>query len=230
MNKSDTYREPDGSLNYLLELKLDHSNRVADDSTLIATELGWSQDDINIATAIGILHDVGRFSQFKEFNTFFDGKSVNHGKRGYEVAQTCSVLDECDNNTHQAILDSIHFHNCRDLPTGLNEDSYRFLNLIRDADKIDIVYIVNHAITNNLHEKYPQIMLDINLDGPVTPELLKEIQETGTGSYKHVNSLADMNLMRLTWISNINYAPSLKIFSDRKLMEGLIESIPSSPE
>lgn len=226
----DTYREEDGSLNYLLQLKIDHSLRVADDSRHIATSLGWTEDDINLAEAIGILHDAGRFSQFAEFNTFHDPDSINHGKRGYEVVQAQDILSTCDESTRSTILDSIRFHNCRDIPSGRPDESVRFLKLIRDADKIDIIYIVNHAIKNKLHEKYPQIMLNIDLEGPMTPELIAEVKSTGTGTYSNVNSLADLNLMRLTWISNINYTPSVQLFADRRLMEELIESIPSEPE
>jgi hypothetical protein len=200
---------------------------VAHDSHFIAASLGWPEDEINIAEAVGVLHDVGRFSQYVEFGTFHDPDSINHGKRGHEVARTCSPLMSADDDISRVVLDSIRYHNCRHLPSGLPDDSVRYLKLIRDADKIDIIYVVNHAIANKLHEKYPQIMLDIDLDGGLTPALIEEVEETGTGTYNNVNTLADLNLMRLTWISNINYDPSLKVFSERNLMQELVECIPS---
>lgn len=226
----DKFRNDAGDLNYLLQLKLDHSMRVAQDCRFIANGLGWPESDVNTAEAIGILHDTGRFSQFLEFGTFHDPDSINHGKRGYEIIQSCDCLESCETTLRDTILDSIRFHNCRDIPKGLTCDSEQHLKLIRDADKIDIIYIVNHAITNNLHDKYPQIMLNINLDGPLTPELLHEIKTTDTGTYTNVHTLADLNLMRLTWISNINYTPSLKLFAERRLMEELVERIPSDPD
>ena len=81
----DNYMDAEGRLHELLQLKVGHSGRVANDARALATELEWSEGEILRSEALGWLHDIGRFSQFKEYHTFHDAKSINHGQRGWEV-------------------------------------------------------------------------------------------------------------------------------------------------
>lgn len=219
----------DKRLDFLHDLKRVHSYRVADNCLYIAKELGWPEDEMLTCEAVGLLHDIGRFSQLAEFGTFHDPDSVDHGARGYEVLKSADILDGCDGADCRVILDCVHYHNCRKIPSGLDGDSLRFLKLIRDADKLDIIRVVNDAIAGKLHEQYPEIMLSIDINGPTTPDLIREIRETGTGTYGNVHSLADLNLMRITWINNINYKPALELFVKQDLMKQLTESLPDDP-
>ena len=40
---------------------------------------------MRIAEAVALLHDVGRFEQYKRYGTFNDRKSVNHAALGVEI-------------------------------------------------------------------------------------------------------------------------------------------------
>ena len=56
-----------------------------DINTLFAQRLGLNQEQVNLATAIGLLHDIGRFEQVRLYHTFNDGKSVNHAEIGVKI-------------------------------------------------------------------------------------------------------------------------------------------------
>ena len=62
--------------------KQEHSLRVMRISEEIAKRLNWKKEEIEIATLIGLLHDIGRFEQYQEFKTFHDSRSVDHGDLG----------------------------------------------------------------------------------------------------------------------------------------------------
>ena len=62
-----------------IERKQKHSLRVMELSTKIATELKLSQDEINLATLIGLLHDIARFEQYTQYKTYRDVDSFDHG-------------------------------------------------------------------------------------------------------------------------------------------------------
>ena len=47
-----------------------HSLRVMKKSRIIAQSLKLSEEEIQIATLIGLLHDIGRFEQYTKYNTF----------------------------------------------------------------------------------------------------------------------------------------------------------------
>lgn len=72
-----TFACNNGALHPLLQLKADHSKRVARDAERLAYDLDWSPAARNAAEALGLLHDVGRFPQFAEYKTFSDSVSGN---------------------------------------------------------------------------------------------------------------------------------------------------------
>lgn len=219
------YRNPDGSMHLVMKLKLDHSLRVAADCREIARELGWSSAEVFTAETVGLLHDVSRFPQFAAHRTFLDHKSFNHGERGYEILQEAGVLATLDTVEQAEIFNSVRYHNLRDIPPDLTPDCLRFLKLVRDADKLDILKIVYDTIKNDRHKDFPEILCHVDLNGPATPALIAEIKRHGYGSYENVKSMTDMNLMRVIWVYDINYLPALRRLSERRLLAQLDETL-----
>jgi putative nucleotidyltransferase with HDIG domain len=213
----------------VLEIKIEHSVRVAVDAAELARQLRWTAGDVRAARALGLLHDVGRFEQFARFRTLVDQKSVDHGEKGYEVVLKEGILKTCSARDRNAILAGIRYHNRRLVPDGLPSSTLRFVKLIRDADKIDIIHVLNDEIRRNRHREYPEIMLNVDLDGPPTKALVKQLLRQRTGSYENIRTLADMNLIRMSWVYDINYLPSLRQILERRLLQDLLDTIPSAP-
>lgn len=68
-----------------IERKYYHSFRVMHESKYIAENLNLSQEQIDLATLIGLLHDIARFEQMKKYGTFNDVLSVDHGDLGAKI-------------------------------------------------------------------------------------------------------------------------------------------------
>ena len=68
-----------------IKLKYNHSYRVCKLSEKYAKELGYSKEDIELASLIGLLHDIGRFEQLKVFHTYNDKNSIDHAEYGIKV-------------------------------------------------------------------------------------------------------------------------------------------------
>lgn len=66
-------------------LKILHTYRVADISERIAVGLGLSAYDTDLAWLIGMLHDIGRFEQLKQYGTFVDADSIDHAHFGVDL-------------------------------------------------------------------------------------------------------------------------------------------------
>lgn len=230
MDFTAKYRDKDGTMHPVLLLKFDHSLRVAADSRDIAMELGWTAGDTATAETIGLLHDISRFPQFVEFRTFLDHKSFDHGERGYQIISETAVLSGICEMERRQILSSVRYHNKRTVDPGMNPEELRFVNLIRDADKLDILSLIYDTIRNNRHKDYPEILSHVDPDGPATPELIAEIRKCGYGSYENVRSMTDMNLMRMTWVYNINYLPALRRLSERGHLDQLDETMIKNPD
>ena len=75
-----------------IKLKIAHIERVSQIAKKLAEDLKLSQEDIELAELIGLLHDIGRFEQVKRFHTFVDKDSVNHGELGVKILFENSLI------------------------------------------------------------------------------------------------------------------------------------------
>lgn len=221
-----SYASPTGKLPPLLRLKLEHSERVAHDSRSLAEEMAWDAADVNVAEAVGWLHDVGRFSQFAEFGTFSDRLSVDHGHRGWEVLQASSVLESLDGKDQEATLTSVRYHNARTIPPRVGSRDHAYLALIRDADKLDIFRIVHAAVERDGFQELPDMLPQVQLDAAITPILLEELEGRRCGSLEHVRSLADFLLMQLSWVYDINYSSTFRRIVQRGIVRDIARELP----
>ena len=93
-------------------LKIDHTLRVVGHSLQYTETL---PDSIRLAAALAALyHDLGRFSQYKEFSTFHDGSSCNHAFRSVEELEKLGFLSPLQ-PFRREIIDSIRLHNQKQL-------------------------------------------------------------------------------------------------------------------
>lgn len=76
-----SYDPSDGKI----KLKIDHTYRVAGLCQNIAQSMGLSKRDVDIAWLLGMLHDVGRFEQIRQYGTFSDADSVDHAEFGADI-------------------------------------------------------------------------------------------------------------------------------------------------
>jgi len=214
----------------LIELKIDHSKMVAHNCVMLAEEMSWSSDDVRTADALGLLHDTGRFSQIMEFGTFSDVNSINHGDRGYRDVRDSGVLSLLSEKGRRSILDGIRYHNVKVIPPSLTPVSTRFLKLLRDADKLDIYKIIYRVVKNNQLDDHPEITLNIDRNGPISPAVLAEFLASETVSYENIKSLVDFGLTQVSWIYDINYPATFRELVDRRIMEQISEFLPDTED
>jgi len=210
----------------MITLKSRHCRMVADLCRDIAAELGWSQEDVDTAYILGLLHDVGRISQVAEHNTFSDGDSFDHGIRGCEVVTRSGVLSHLPERTVTAVLESIHAHNKREIPPDTSPESIPFAKLVRDADKLDIYRVIFDYIDSGSIEARLTGVLNIDIDGPVSPATVGDIMRKETVNNPHIVSLADFYLMQLSWVFDINYRPTYRRISEKQVFERLAALLP----
>ena len=63
-----------------VNIKVKHMKRVKKVCEIIAQNLNLSEEEIEVASIIGLLHDLGRFYQIEHYNTFDDNKSIDHAE------------------------------------------------------------------------------------------------------------------------------------------------------
>ncbi len=212
-----------------IQLKEIHTSRVCTEIVNIGQQLGLKDDALNVAEAIALLHDVGRFEQYTVYKTFKDQKSVNHAELGVEILEKYDVLKHIDNTTKNIITRSVKYHNRVALPDNETELCLFYAKLIRDADKLDIWKIVTEYYTSNTSKNKA-----IELDFPDTPSFSKEVYADLTNKrivdMKNVSNLNDFKLLQVGWVFDINFQPTLHFIKKRKYIEIMREVLPKSKE
>lgn len=123
-----------------IERKQKHSLRVMNISEQIAQKINLNKEEIELAALIGLLHDIARFEQYTKYKTFRDVDSIDHGDYGVEILE-CDIRKYIKTTQYDEIIKkAIKNHNKYEIENGLSEKEKIFAKIIRDADKIDILY------------------------------------------------------------------------------------------
>ena len=179
------YVAPYDPANPRIALKVTHTLHVADLCDRIARAQGWPAADIDLAWLCGLLHDMGRFEQVRRWNTFRDAVSCSHAKLGASVlfgererlgepvpAATPDfgiprIRDFIDSPAEDAVIrTAIELHSDYRLPRDLDPRTRAFTELVRDADKIDILRTVD--------EDTPETILGCNANELLASSLSPE--------------------------------------------------------
>ena len=129
-----------------IRLKYNHSIRVMELSHKYAQILGFNDEDIYLATLIGLLHDIGRFEQLKVYHSYNDRETIDHAEYGIEQLFDNGLIKNFikDEKYYDIIKYAIKYHNKFKLPVCGNERMMMHAKLIRDVDKIDIIYLLGY--------------------------------------------------------------------------------------
>ena len=210
MNYTSNYKE----YGRMIELKINHTQRVINLSEEIAKSLNLSEEDTNIAKMIGLLHDIGRFEQWKNYSTFKDLDSIDHAELGIDILSKDNYIRKYikDDKYDEIILNSIKYHNKYEVPEELDEKNKLFAKLIRDADKIDILYL---RVIGEL-----EVELD---DNPLNDSIYDALINKKSINRKDLKTKTDRLGISLGFIFDINYKESFKILKEVKYFDQIID-------
>ena len=220
------FAEADGRLPAMQELKLTHSRRVAREARTIAEGSAWSAAEIDLAEVAGLLHDVGRFSQYAEFKTFEDRRSLNHAERGGDVLREHGVLKRFPATMQEALDLAVRLHNRKTIPAELPPPTLALVQVVRDADKLDIMYLFDQAIRQDQLGLYPEIALHVDLHGPPSPGIIAALAERRPADYREIKSLADFLLVQILWVYDFGLDAAVRLLRERQQIRLLAEHLP----
>lgn len=222
---SDGYRTG-GALEPMQQLKLEHSVRVAADARRLAGAMDWPAEEVRLAEAIGLLHDIARFEQFKRYRSFSDADTVDHGDFGADLLETGPLLNGTDGETRALIVHSVRYHNKKELPTELTAREEKHLRLIRDADRLDIFFVCCDTIRSGRIHDHPEVAIGVDFAGPVTPEVFAQFERREKIDYRILCSMADRFILLLSWMHDLSYDATRREVRERRVIENFLESIP----
>lgn len=192
--------------------KKNHTLRVAELCGKIATNLGLDDKDICIAKMIGLLHDIGRFEQWKRYNTFSDVQSVDHANLGVEILTDNNYIRKyySDDSYDNLVLTSIKYHNKYSIDENLTEREKLFAKIIRDADKIDIIY--SHTIG----------LIKFEVNDEISEKIYNDLFSEKLIKLEDRKTKADVLSSTLGFVFDINFKESFEILNNNNYINKII--------
>ena len=192
-----------------------HSLRVKDLCRLISTDIGFSDYDILVAQVIGLLHDYGRFMQWTKYHTYRDSDSIDHADYGIEqLFNNNEISNFWDNiKDYDEIYDAIKYHNKISIPNYLSDNNKNFCKIIRDADKIDIMYL------------YVIKELKLDEEGEISPKVIDSFNNEELINRLDENTGSDRIITLLAFVYDLNYKYSFKYLKENSIVERIYNNI-----
>jgi len=209
-------------------IKRDHSFRVAENALYLAEKLDLSEGDTYLAFFIGLFHDIGRFKQLTEFDTFDDSISVDHAEYSKRVLEEGDFLEHLDESQAELVLLAILNHNKRELPKKLSDKEVLFSQLIRDADKLDILKVLTDYYSNPRAIANHTLTWEKPSGGAISKDVSKQILSGTIVSKEKIENQLDIKVMQLSWVYDINFKPSFELIMKNRFLEKIYNSLPKN--
>lgn len=202
-----------------IERKQQHSLRVMKIAEQIATNLKLNEEQIQLATLIGLLHDIGRFKQYTEIGLGNNLEGFDHGDYGAKVLFEEGIIRKFieTNKYDEIIKKSIKNHNKFSIETGLTQEELLFAKLIRDADKIDILYESIDIYYKNNEEEVNKSVLSEKIYNEFTKEAT--IKKEKNVRFKFIDDITCV----ISFIYDINYKASFEIIKEKDYINKIID-------
>ena len=203
-----------------IKLKYDHTLRVADNCLKIATYLNLNEEEVNIAYLIGLCHDLGRFKQLALTNSFSDNKTnIDHAKESVNILFKESLINKfIDTMDYDEIIkNAILAHNKDKVDANLGEKSKLFANILRDADKLDILNIIT------FENKEVIFWFDDYSNLEINDNILNDHLNGKLIDYKDIDTNFDVAIAFYNYVLTINYDWTKRELLENKYYERITE-------
>lgn len=207
-------------------LKIEHTHKVFQVMEKLAIGEGLPPEDARIAQAVALLHDVGRFPQYRRWRTFRDRDSDNHARLAIEVIREEGLLAVQPERVRLLIEEAVRFHNLLEMPARLKSDTDVFLRLIRDADKLDIWRVFVEHFNAPPEKRASAALLGFPEKPGVSQACLSTLAERRIVNLDTVNCVNDFKLLLISWVYNLNFKTSYRLLLEGNYINSILSGLP----
>jgi len=206
-----------------IRLKIEHIERVAENSRKIARMIELQAEDQDLAELIGLLHDIGRFEQVKLYNTFNDRESIDHADKGVEVLFQGGEIRNfiATGQYDQVIAKAVKNHNKFQIESGLSEREELFCKIIRDADKLDIFpTFLTEKLEDVVHMESEDVAAEI-----LSPEFYQAFHGEHPLKFAECKTNMDFLVCILAFVYDFNFNETLTLVGEQDYIRRIVKRI-----
>ena len=214
-----------------IALKITHTYEVLNSAKYIAKKLNLNKEDYDLACLIALLHDIGRFEQLKEYDSYDDTLGMNHAEFGikllFEENYIRKFVEEKD--LDEIIYKAIENHNKYKVDfNDFTDREIMHAKIIRDADKLDNFRVKEKESFVALFEE------GMNEDKVGKQDITDKIYKTFENHSLILSSdrvtYMDHWVSFIAFIFDMNYDASLEFIKDKNYIDILVDRIDYSNE
>ncbi|WP_165072012.1 HD domain-containing protein [Desulfovibrio sp. ZJ200] len=212
-----------------LDLKAAHTRAVLENARRMALHEKFEPPLARACLLAALYHDLGRFEQYLRFHTFRDRESCNHGLLGVKILKREARLAGEDARTRKTVLAAVGLHNRFALPAHLPRTVELAAHVVRDADKLDILRIIDEHLSGP-GPCSPTVVLNLPDDPALSGEaVLRAAAEGRVAAYADLRSVNDFRVLLGTWFFDMHFATSRRQFVEDGHARRLLEALPPVP-
>jgi putative nucleotidyltransferase with HDIG domain len=201
----------------MIAYKYNHSYRVVHQSEEICRSLDLDNVERDLASLIALLHDIARFKQWTNYKTFKDKDSFDHGLEGAKILFDEGEINNynCNKDDYEIIRKAIVNHNKFEIQDCFNERELLHSKIVRDADKIDILYAFSTW----------RLLEITNDDSPISEEVKNDFHHHKLINRKNIKTVNDRALAKFSFVFDLNFDYSYERIYEEKYLDKIYESL-----
>ena len=213
-----------------IDLIREHASRVIENVKELGTSINLNESNLLLLKISAFLHDIGRLEQLVKHGTYADNDESNHIQIGLDVIEEHEILDVLSEREKQLIIDCVKMHDISILPKIEDEQFLILIQVLRDADRIDVLRIVSEYYTHK--RNYPSRHLDMELeDMPgISKKISKAIMNEKTAKRDDVENVNDLKLSQMSWVFDLNNKKAFKMISEKGYVKAIFETLPKKDD
>ena len=210
--------------NNSIQRKVEHSLRVMEESKYIAESLKLSKEEIQLAELIGLLHDIGRFEQLKQSNSFADNNLIDHAILGNEILfnQNMIKIFIDDRSYDKIISKAILNHNKLNIEDELSENELLHAKIIRDADKTDNFRVKAEEKIEDIMDNCTKEQLENSL---ISDEIYNDFMNDKIIISSKRKTFLDFWISYIAFIFDFNFKYGLEYIMEKDYINTIIDRL-----
>ncbi|GFH62472.1 MAG: uncharacterized metal-dependent phosphohydrolases [Candidatus Desulfovibrio kirbyi] len=211
-----------------LDLKFQHSLNVLANARHIVASEHFARPLDRISLLAALYHDVARFEQYRNYHTFRDRESCNHGLLGIKILKREGALNKEPRSVRHTVMVTVGLHNRFRLPAHLPEHLALITHVVRDADKLDILRVMDEHLSKP-GPYSPTVVMSLPDDEKLfSTAVLQAALEGCVAEYGDLRSVNDFRVLIGSWFADMNFASSRQKFVADGHAQRILQALPDN--
>lgn len=209
----------------MLQLKREHTYAVLKHAQHIVRQEKIGGEQGRAALLAALYHDVGRFPQYATWKTFSDAHSKNHGLLGVQLIKRSEFLKDESLPVQRLVLAAVGMHNRYRLPAALSPEVRLVTQVVRDADKLDIMRIMARYLNETVPSE--DVVLHVrNEPEGWSQRIVDTILSGEIPGYTELEYINDFRMLLGSWLQDLHFRTARLSFIHSGCLEAVLNSLP----